>query len=444
MTQQAGDERVASQNETARLIFQGKHVRIREALIGGDTCFVTFSSVGEKHTTGFGEAFLYKRAYSAIHLVTNWDHWYQPEEIRAAISLVNSLLIDGGFKKIIAYGASMGGYGAAAYSGIINATTVIIIAPQYSIAPQKVPFEKRWRREAEKLEFMYDDMPNQISMSAKKFYIYDPNSDDRYHIELYSRFPNTQLIQIPYSGHVPGHAILHAGLLQSLIEDLAADTFEHHAFRQAIHAGRRTSPVYWHALGAAAMKSNRLSTALHAIEQGLRLAPNDLPQQLLRANILLRCARYEDAIAYARELAERHPRHPACWRVLSIAAQQLKLPDCAVTAAQQAVVLRSHDADLHRVLLSALMKAGRYGEAAAEGRLTVRMDQEFVAPYIQTAEALRRIGDYAGSLELLQSAQPARKATPIQKKQLSDMEADIRRSLSVLNVAQASRDGNSA
>lgn len=329
-----------------------------------------------------------------------------------------------GFRKVITYGASMGGFGASAHSGFLNATTSIAIAPQYSIDRAKVPFEKRWRREAEKLDFIYDDMPSQVSSSAQKFYIYDPNSDDRHHIELFARFSNTHLIPVPYSGHVPGHAILHAGLLKSLIRDLAEDTFDVRAFRSAMHLGRRKSPVYWHALGEVAMRSKHLPAALHATEQGLRLAPGELAQQLLRANILLRLARYETAMAYAQDLIRASPQHPACWRVLSLAALHLRLHDQSVDAARRAVSLRPQDADLHRVLLGALLEAGLPHEAATQGLLTIGMDASFVGSYIQTANALHMIGDHRRSSELLLVAETLAH-TSAQKKQISDLKVKL-------------------
>lgn len=43
-----------------------------------------------------------------------------------------------GFKNIVGYGGSMGGYAAIKYSNLLNMNRVIAFVPQYSIDPEQV------------------------------------------------------------------------------------------------------------------------------------------------------------------------------------------------------------------------------------------------------------------------------------------------------------------
>jgi predicted Zn-dependent protease len=388
---------------STEVTFDGAHVKVREALIDGPTCFVTFSSVGTKHKTGFGEAFLRKHGYSAIHLVSTWDHWYQVDEVRAAIDLVQAKLQAQKFSKIITYGASMGGYGAAAHSAVLKAQKAILIAPQFSIDGRKVSFEKRWRNEAAKLSFNYDDMTTQLGKSTQKYFIYDPHSEDQKHINLYAQFPGCEFLSVPYCGHVPGHAILHAGLLQRLITDIAGDTFDQNLFYRDFHLGRRKSPAYWSGLANFALK-RRPMVALYAIKRSIEIEPKNLSHALLNFNILIRLGHFADALDRAQDLVTTEPSHPACWRALAVAAMRCGDLNEAVEAARTAVTLRPYDADLQRVLAETLFRARRYLEACTEGSKAIDMDPSFNATYLQTAEAYFLSSNPEKGLEVLAKA----------------------------------------
>ena len=99
------------------VIFNSPDIQVKHAPGGTDVCFVTFTSLGRGHIHGFGEKFLGPRGLSAFHFISKWDHWYQPASVLQGIRVVKALIDERGFSHVVTYGASMGGYGAAAYSG---------------------------------------------------------------------------------------------------------------------------------------------------------------------------------------------------------------------------------------------------------------------------------------------------------------------------------------
>lgn len=48
------------------------------------------------------------------------------------------------FENVVFYGASMGGYGASVFSAAAPGSKVIMISPQATIDPKKVPWENRY------------------------------------------------------------------------------------------------------------------------------------------------------------------------------------------------------------------------------------------------------------------------------------------------------------
>jgi len=231
---------------------------------------VTFTGLGV-NINGFGEAFLDKERLSAIHFISKWSHWWQPDEVREAAEVARSLIKRSNFQDVITYGASMGGYGAALYSRAFEASRVVMIAPQYSIDPRKMPKEKRWIAEARKIgDFPDDDMNQAISRSAKKFIVYDPVSDDMDHVARYLRYDNVVEVVTPFAGHVPGLVLNEIKIFKKTILGLFDEKFDRVTFSREYRATRRQSWNYWYSWCDVAMK-RRLDRALCAAKRAVSL-----------------------------------------------------------------------------------------------------------------------------------------------------------------------------
>lgn len=118
---------------------------------------MTFESYKDYHSfdrPGFGEAFFDANGIDAIHVVPRNNDWYQYPEIDEACRRVRELTAS--YPHVVAYGQSMGAYGAIRLGGRVGAEAALAISPQFSIDPAVAPFEPRWVGDAGRLDFQVE------------------------------------------------------------------------------------------------------------------------------------------------------------------------------------------------------------------------------------------------------------------------------------------------
>lgn len=121
-------------------------------------------------------------------------------------------------KRVTTIGNSMGGFGAILISSIIPVQTVIAFAPQFSVHPEIVPYEKRWREFTSEIShFRYASLAEAFANGAN---IYTINGDaDEMHWLQFPQRSNCEHVLLDESGHEPAQVIKSAGILSSLIRE---------------------------------------------------------------------------------------------------------------------------------------------------------------------------------------------------------------------------------
>lgn len=306
--------------------YRGKQLRVRWSG-GTDTtsAFVTFSnyeSMPSLTRPGFGESFFAKRGISAVHFIAASNHWWQTPELHEALNEVGSRLMALGVERRIGYGSSMGGYGALLCAKPLQMQSVLAVSPQYSIYADKVPFESRWRGEAERYPPCFDNV--QPASGCRSIVVYDPRYHlDRLHVDLIA--PDLRL-ELPFSGHPSTRMLQQTGALSeaalhlltdpSKIEDAVANAYER----------RRQSPVYLQNLAATCKERNHPMLAAVASVVAADGAPRNPTLLLLAYDALVATGRREEAQPYlqraesfALEELERRGASPnAHWRLRGI------------------------------------------------------------------------------------------------------------------------------
>ncbi len=235
--------------------------------------FVTFDSLGDPlplGRAGFGEAFLAKHGFETYHVIHTTNAWYQYREMRTALDQVRARIAPE--RPVITYGSSMGGYAAYRFSGVLNAARVIAFSPQYSIDPARVPWERRWRRLAEGLPQLWDQLP--VGAQAEAFIFYDSKAQDRRHARLIGREMRARPVRLPDGGHPCITLLQELGLLGPTIRAIAAGRFDPAACEVSVRALRETSARY---LSTRALRLPRLAgpRRLALAAQAVALVPGD-------------------------------------------------------------------------------------------------------------------------------------------------------------------------
>lgn len=213
-------------------------------------CVVTFDSYTDNRTLdrpGFGEVFFDTNGIDAIHFVPRNNDWYQYPEINEACRRVRDLTAP--YPHVVAYGQSMGGYGAIRLGGRVGAQVALAISPQFSIDPAVASFEPRWAGDSARIDFQVERLAGHAFV-AKAYIAYDPHDLDARHVDLYR--PHTEIadLRLPNGGHPASGFMVDTGILQQTILDLCRGTLDIPALRAQARQARHGSPILYANLAA--------------------------------------------------------------------------------------------------------------------------------------------------------------------------------------------------
>ena len=167
----------------------------------------------------------------------------------------------------MAYGTSIGGYGAL-YFGSALGCDVLSMAPRNSNhptyggpkTPKKYPFNHS-------LEMQRNDSPN-ITI------VFDPKErmDKKYvDLGLKPRMPNARILEFPYAGHYIPNFLLATGVLKQLV----LDAFNRNVNPTYPRNNRQDAPYYLTNLGIACLNSGKTKWATDLFEQVARRFPRN-------------------------------------------------------------------------------------------------------------------------------------------------------------------------
>lgn len=285
-------------------LFEGKDLRVRATTHGGGgAMIVTFTTLvpdDGPQDEGFAEKPLNAQGIDNLLFISLRNHWWQTPEMPEAIRAAQDFLQRAAPPRIAGYGASMGAYGALLYASELGFHDVLALAPQYSIDPRKVPFEKRWLGYAERLRFDRDDMATALQSPARKYVLYDNQCDDRKHIALL-KCPSLQEFPVPFGSHSLARFLLQTGQLKPLLAALVDGTLEQSLPRivQDARANRRGSVQYQLAMLRYLERGPHHARLVRRVARAFIKASPEEPQ--LRERMAKYCRRDGDL-----ESAQRH------------------------------------------------------------------------------------------------------------------------------------------
>ncbi|TQI73284.1 tetratricopeptide repeat protein [Bosea sp. AK1] len=311
-------------------LFRSGNLLVKAARRPGEDCVVTFDSYTDDpglDRPAFGEEAFAQAGLPAIHVVNRRNSWYQEPEWREMVAAVAAAAAP--YRRVLAYGSSMGGYAALRFGKMIGAAAALAISPQYSMARDKAGFDTRWAKPVRRIRWRRE-LAGPLPADLPAVIVYDPaHAADRRHVELIAGEMRIQRVALPFSGHPSGTYLGECGLLRPLALGVLAGETEFGTLLQAARDHRRNSTSYFIALARAAGPRNP-----------------------------------ERAVAFARRALELNPNAHFTWVTL---AEQLRFAgriEEALAALERAVALTEGHPAMLRVLSNALYDEGRFDEAA--------------------------------------------------------------------------------
>lgn len=253
----------------------------------GDTLIVTFENLDDVYSRGegkmpWGYGFVEKRGWSMLGMMAHDWTWYRDE---AVYDFFDRLKAEGFFdryKRVIFYGASMGGYAAAAFSAVHPGGGVVLISPQATLARADASWETRYRKAwARDFSTRYGYAPDMVKSAAYVYLFYDPLSPlDAMHAALF-RGENLRKMRCRYFGHRIASLWGQLGILTPVVEGAISGTLTDAEFYHLLR-GRRENRRYQKEMLDRLQKAQRPAWVAQYCEAVIARAPGPVFRQALK------------------------------------------------------------------------------------------------------------------------------------------------------------------
>ncbi|NCU19284.1 phosphoadenosine phosphosulfate reductase [Candidatus Falkowbacteria bacterium] len=219
----------------------------------GDTLVVTFDNLDHAFENGEGRMpwgfhFVQSRGWSILGLMAHDWTWYRDDAVHDFFDHLRDDGFFSQFRRVVFYGASMGGYAAAAFSAASPGATVIAISPQATldrgITPWETRYEKAWPRD---FSGRYGFAPASLNVAGQVYLFYDPLAPlDAQHAALFDQ-PGMTVLKCRLMGHRIASAMQGMGILKPVIEAAIDGQLTRHDFYHQLRQ-RRTFTRYFKSL----------------------------------------------------------------------------------------------------------------------------------------------------------------------------------------------------
>ena len=241
-----------------RLLFDGDHLQLLYLPGAAPLTLLTFDIMHARANgrSAFARRLCERNGFTLLGVVPKHPCWYPRLDIARIADQCRTLARGG----TIAYGASMGGYGALRWGRFLGADHVLACSPQITIDPRETgDHDRRYVRFFDPA--LHRDMrvrPEHLPERAAL--LYDPRFRfDRFQAGLIAGAPGLGMIALPHTAH--GTAACLAGSLPARAAfDLLVQA-ETEALRRLLLARRKTVPTYRLELAATALRRNRPALA---------------------------------------------------------------------------------------------------------------------------------------------------------------------------------------
>lgn len=184
-----------------------------------DTLVVTFDNVElamekREDRRPWGYSFIEKQGWSMLGVMANGWTWYRDPWVTDQFDDLRDSGFFARFRRVVFYGASMGGYAAAAFVAACPGADVVIISPQSTLDKSIVPWETRYKTAWDR-DFggPYGDAASASAAAGKITLLYDPyEALDAAHA---ARFTGANVLKLraPLMGHRLGSSLQQMGIL---------------------------------------------------------------------------------------------------------------------------------------------------------------------------------------------------------------------------------------
>lgn len=211
-----------------------------------DLVVVTFSDMFDRGAAepelAFAWGWLGKHRVSQISVCAETADWFQESDFPSAMAAVKVRIAAQGYRRTSLYGLSMGGFGAVLAAPILRPGFILAAAPQFSVDPKVVPWERRFNAEVARIAAF--PWAVTAGAGAGACLLFDPlKRPDRRHALLFGRPPGLNWLPVHGGRHNVIRFLVDRGAAPALLTQLTQQAGPA-ALRQAIRALRRRDGLW--------------------------------------------------------------------------------------------------------------------------------------------------------------------------------------------------------
>ncbi len=232
-----------------------------------DTLVVTFDNLDiamnkRENRRPWGFEFIEKQGWSMLGAMAAGWTWYRDPFPLAEFARLRDEGFFRRFKRVVFYGASMGGYAASAFAPACPGCEVVAISPQSTVDKTLVPWETRYRSVwGRDFTGPFGDAAEVSAAAARVTILFDPYEPlDRAHADRFTG-ANVVKLRCPLMGHRLGSSLSQMGLLTPTILGALSGTLTPADFYRNLRV-RRDFPRYQKELFDRAVARGHLRLAL--------------------------------------------------------------------------------------------------------------------------------------------------------------------------------------
>lgn len=205
-----------------------------------------------------------------LHLQARWNDWYINAETEALEAVLAEFAQT--FEHACAMGFSMGGYAVFRFAAALRLKQIIAVSPQYSIAPEHVPFDRRYRDCAGGFDADQGDLARR-GTDLQGVILADPFRplDLRNARLIQAAFPGVRLARLAAGGHPATGVLGEGGKFGKLQAQLTKPTVPLRRVLMLHRNSRRQSVKYWRHLANRARKTGHTALAEEALRRAAHL-----------------------------------------------------------------------------------------------------------------------------------------------------------------------------
>ncbi|KXV34179.1 hypothetical protein AD940_08360 [Gluconobacter thailandicus] len=222
------------------IVFEGDELVVHYHQGETDYVLVTFQGAHEGSNAAkrfFGSSIVPKLGITCVGVTSKVNHWYFSPDTSLVQKRV--LEITQKFSKVIIVGYSMGAHTALAWSKLLNAETVLSLAPKWSIDPDESPVHQHYiannlRPDMKGMGIRKDQVQGRL------FVAYDPLDEPELEQSriISSKLPEIKILNIYYAEHSIIYSLYGTKLFGDVISALAFGS-DQDVYRTVARARRR-------------------------------------------------------------------------------------------------------------------------------------------------------------------------------------------------------------